>query len=345
MPAARARRRARRSHAPVARQTAGVAGDRSDDSVSVSSRELVVLGTASQVPTRTRNHNGFVLRLDGELVLFDPGEGTQRQMTLAGVSAARLSFICITHFHGDHCLGLPGVLQRRWLDAPVRPIGLAYPATGEDVLDHLRRASLVDRSDEHLLIRHPVHGEGPVTEVGSFRLTAAPLDHTVPAVGYRLDEADRSHVLPDRLAALGVAGPLVGRLQREGVVVAGGRRVTLDEVSEVRPGLRIAFIMDTRPCEAAERLAEGVDVLVCEATFVSADADLADAYGHMTAAQAARLAATSGARLLVLGHFSSRYPDPRVLAEDAATAFGDVIVAHDLQHIALPRPQRGATLR
>lgn len=316
-----------------------------DDSASVSSRELVVLGTASQVPTRARNHNGFVLRLNGELVLLDPGEGTQRQMTLAGLSAARLSFICITHFHGDHCLGLPGVLQRRWLDAPARPIGLAYPATGEEVLDHLRQASLVDRSDEHLLHRHPVHGEGPVAEIGGFRLTAAPLDHTVPAVGYRLDEADRSHVLPERLAALGVAGPLIGRLQREGVVDVDGRRVHLAEVSEVRPGLRVAFVMDTRPCEGAERLADGVDVLVCEATFTSADADLAEAYGHLTAAQAARLAAASGARLLVLGHFSSRYPDTRVLVEDAAAVFPDVIVAHDLQHIALPRPHRGATLR
>jgi ribonuclease Z len=237
------------------------------------------------------------------------------------------------------------VLQRRWLDAPARPIGLAYPATGEEVLDHLRKASLVDRSDEHLLHRHPVHGDGPVAEIGSFRLTAALLDHTVPAVGYRLDEAERSHVLPDRLAALGVAGPLIGRLQREGVVDLDGRRVHLAEVSEVRPGLRVAFVMDTRLCEGAERLADGVDVLICEATFTSADADLAEAYGHLTAAQAARLAAGSGARLLVLGHFSSRYPDTRVLVDDAATVFPDVIVAHDLQHIALPRPHRGATLR
>ena len=97
-------------------------------------RELVVLGTASQVPTRTRNHNGYLLCWDGEGLLFDPGEGTQRQMIHAGVSASQITRICLTHIHGDHCYGLPGVLSRMVLDRVAHPVYLHYPASGEDIV-------------------------------------------------------------------------------------------------------------------------------------------------------------------------------------------------------------------
>ena len=119
-------------------------------------RELVVLGTASQVPTRTRNHNGYVLRWDGQTVLFDPGEGTQRQLTLAGVSPTRITAICITHAHGDHCLGLPGVLQRLSLEGVTGPVPLVYPAAAEEFIDRLRRASAY----EDRLERRPPPGLG-----------------------------------------------------------------------------------------------------------------------------------------------------------------------------------------
>jgi ribonuclease Z len=111
-------------------------------------RELVVLGTASQVPTRTRNHNGYMLRWDGEGLLFDPGEGTQRQMIHAGVSASQITRICLTHIHGDHCFGLPGVLSRMVLDGVEHPVHLHYPASGEDVVRAL--LSVTSRTDSRL---------------------------------------------------------------------------------------------------------------------------------------------------------------------------------------------------
>ena len=107
----------------------------------MSVRELVVLGTASQAPTRHRNHNGYLLRWDGEAILFDPGEGTQRQFTLAGVSAASVDRICITHFHGDHCLGLPGMIMRLSLDAGSLPVPVHYPASGQSHFERLRFAT------------------------------------------------------------------------------------------------------------------------------------------------------------------------------------------------------------
>src|ERR671928_808399 len=105
-------------------------------------RELVVLGTASQAPTRYRNHNGYLLRWDDAGILFDPGEGTQRQLLLAGVTASAVDRICITHFHGDHCLGLPGVLQRLSLDQAVGPVSVYFPAGGQVYFDRLHHAAV-----------------------------------------------------------------------------------------------------------------------------------------------------------------------------------------------------------
>ncbi|MGH9004435.1 MAG: ribonuclease Z [Acidimicrobiia bacterium] len=299
-------------------------------------RELVVLGTASQAPTRYRNHNGYLLRWDTEGLLFDPGEGTQRQLLLAGEASSAVTRICITHFHGDHCLGLPGVLQRLSLDRVVHPVAVSYPASGQLFFERLRTCALYD--DAVTVIPHPLTGPGTVDPgPDPFRLEAISLDHRAETYGYRLVEPDGRRMLPERLAAAGVAGPDIGRLQREGeLALPGGGRVTLEEMSEHRPGQRFAFVMDTRLCDGAFALADGVDLLVCESTYLSADAGLAADYGHLTAAQAARIAAESGARRLVLTHFSQRYTDPWAFAAEAGEVFPDVVVASDLDRIAVP---------
>jgi ribonuclease Z len=315
----------------------------------VASRELVVLGTASQAPTRRRNHNGYFLRWDDEGVLFDPGEGTQRQMLFAGVTASQVTRICVTHFHGDHCLGLPGVLARMSLDRVPHPVEICYPAGSREVFRRLRHASLF--RDVLDLRERRIRGAGPVVvEAAAFRLEARALSHSVPTVGYRLTEPDGRRMLPGRLAAAGIAGPDIGRLQRAGRLSAGGRTVTLEQVSEPRPGQRFAFIMDTRLCDAAFELAEQADMLVCESTFANAEAALARDYGHLTAGQAGQIAARSRVRLLVLTHFSQRYESDSGsrsdgvdrMAGEAAEAFGgEVVVASDLARIPVPLRRHG----
>jgi len=302
-------------------------------------RQLVVLGTASQVPTRTRNQNGYLLRWDDQLVLFDPGEGSQRQLTLAGVSPARITAICITHAHGDHCLGLPGILQRMSLERVQRRVPVIFPRAAEPFIERLRHATVFD--DRLAVDLRPVDGDGPVLTFGDSDhgpvLYAAALDHRIPAVGYRLVEPDGRRMLPDRLAAAGIAGPEIGRLQRAGVLqTAAGRMVRLAEISVPRPGQKFGFVMDTRLCPGAERLAADADLLVIESTFSHADAELAASYGHLTARQAAELAVRAGARRLVLTHFSQRYPDLSVLLDEARAVHGDVVLAEDLGRIELP---------
>jgi ribonuclease Z len=299
-------------------------------------RELVVLGTACQAPTRRRNHNGYLLRWDGEGILFDPGEGTQRQMVLAGVAATDLTRICLSHFHGDHCLGLPGVVQRLSLDRVDHPVPVHYPASGQEYLDRLRHATPFHDLTE--MPEHPVEADGPVATGTVGTLSAHRLDHTIDSYGYRLVEPDGRRMLPDRLATAGVAGPDVSRLRQEGSLAVGDRRVSLDEVSEHRPGQRFGFVMDTRLCDGVYALAERADLLVIESTYLSAEVGLAERFGHLTAAQAGRVAAESGVRTLVLSHLSQRYPDPDAFRAEAAEQFGGaIVVAEDLTRVPVPK--------
>lgn len=300
----------------------------------MSERELVVLGTASQAPTRERNHNGYLLRWDGEAILFDPGEGIQRQFTLAGVSPATVTRICITHFHGDHCLGLPGMIMRLALDQGRLPVPIHYPAEGEAYFRHLRFASA---GQEHVEVdAHPVSAPGVVHRDERYELRCARLRHRIPSIGWRLEEPAGRRMLPDRLDELGVFGPDVGRIQAEGQIVLAGRTVTLADVSEARRGQAFAFVMDTGWCDGALELARGADLLVCEATFLSSEQELAEQYGHLTARDAGRLAAAAGARRLVITHFSRRYPDLHALEAEARAEFDEVVLAEDLARIPVP---------
>ncbi|WP_431900638.1 ribonuclease Z [Micromonospora chalcea] len=304
----------------------------------MSMRELVVLGTASQAPTRQRNHNGYLLRWDDEVILFDPGEGSQRQMLHTGITATDLTRICVTHFHGDHCLGLPGMIQRLSLDRVPRPVAVHFPAGGAEYFARLRHASSFYETAE--LAVEPIDADGQRITLGVGTLEARRLRHPIETYGYRLVEPDGCRMLPERLAAYGIAGPDVGRLLRDGHLDRDGRRVTRDEVSVVRPGQRFAFVMDTGLCDGVYALAEHADLLVIESTFLESEAALAAEVGHLTAGQAARVAAESGVRTLVLTHFSQRYADPRRFHDEAREHFtGDLVVAEDLQTVQVP-PRR-----
>lgn len=294
-----------------------------------------MLGTASQVPTRHRNHNGYFLRWDAEGILFDPGEGTQRQMVRAGVAAHDLHRICVTHFHGDHSLGLAGVIQRINLDQVPHPVTAHYPRSGQRFFDRLRYSTAYRETVG--ITEAPVAGSGMITlaEGPSYTLEAHKLSHPVESYGYRLIEPDGRRILPARLAEHGIKGPDVGRIQREGALGT----VTLDDVSELRRGQRFAFVMDTRLCDGVHALAENCDMLVIESTFLDEDAQLAEDHGHLTASQAAAVARDAGVRHLVLTHFSQRYTDPEEFERQARSAGfeGELTIARDLMRVPVPK--------
>ncbi len=299
-----------------------------------------MLGTASQAPTRHRNHNGYALRWDDRLVFFDPGEGFQRQCTLAGVAIARADAVCLTHFHGDHCLGLPGLIARRGADQSTEPLHVWFPGDGEHYFERLRTCTAA--AYQPPLLPHPITEPGVVGSIGDLSVTALPLRHRVTAFGYRLQEPERRSFDADELAARGIHGADVGRLERAGALDTPTGRVELDDVSSVHPGQSMAFVMDTAVCPSIVELAAQADLLVIESTFLDADESLAADYRHLTAGQAGRLAAEAGARRVVLTHFSQRYGDrpgretTELFRSQAAAHHPDVHAANDFDVVAVP---------
>ncbi|SEP76569.1 ribonuclease Z [Lentzea albida] len=299
-------------------------------------RELIVLGTASQVPTRQRNHNGYLLRWDGEGFLFDPGDGSQRQLLRSGAAASDITRICITHFHGDHCLGVPGIVQRISLDRVPHTVHAHYPRSGAHFFERLRYASaFYDAAD---IKEVPVEGDGEIATGRFGRLEAFALDHGIDSVGYRLVEPDGHRMLPEKLREHGIQGPQVRVLQAEGELDG----VKLADVSEPRKGQRFAFVMDTRLCDNVFELADNADMLVIESTYLARDTKLAGDHGHLTAQQAARVAKDCRVRKLVLTHFSQRYEDPAEFHAEAAAEFdGEIVIARDLDRVPVPKRATG----
>lgn len=293
----------------------------------MSSKTFFALGTSSQVPTRTRNHNGYFIRWESEGFLFDPGEGTQRQMIFSGVSATSITKIFITHFHGDHCLGLPGILQRLSLDKIPHTVEIFYPASGRKYVENLKNASIYHNVAK--IIEHPVCKEGVIFEDKKLIIEARKLNHSVESWGYKIKEPDSLSMDAEKLEKLGIRGKNVGKLIAEGFLKIGKNIVKIEEVSSPKKGLSCAFIMDTRVCKAAYKLAENADFMICESTYLASEMQEAASHGHLTAAQAAEIARDSKANLLVLTHFSQRYTNIEDFAAEAEKIHKPVVAAKD----------------
>lgn len=292
-------------------------------------RDLTILGCSSQQPTRLRNHGAYLLRWHGEGLLFDPGEGTQRQFIFANIAPTAVTRIFVSHFHGDHCLGLGSMLMRLNLDKVTHPIHCYYPASGQVYFDRLRYGSIYHENIH--VVPHPIFEEGIVESGENFTIEAYFLEHGVESLGWRIREADWRKFDKEKLRLAGVTGPLVRTLEKDGRVQVGGRIVTLDEVSTLQSGDLFAVVIDTSFCKAAIDVARGATLLLCESTYLNEHRHLAEQHRHLTAAQAARIAKEAGAKQLILTHFSARYQDLEPFAKEARAIFPNTLVADDLK--------------
>lgn len=301
----------------------------------MSARTFIALGTASQVPTRTRNHNGYFLRWNAEGFLFDPGEGTQRQMIFADISATSITKIFITHFHGDHCLGLAGVLQRLSLDKIAHRVQIFYPAYGKTFVENLRNSSVYHNVAE---IEEIAFSEaGTIFSNGLFEIQTQKLDHSVESWGYRIEERDSFSMSPEKLKEFGIFGKDVGKLKTEGAIEIGEKIIKREDCGEKKKGQSFAFIMDTRLCESAFSLAKNTDMLVCESTYLSSETAEAESNAHLTARQAAEIANKSNANLLVLTHFSQRYKNIEDFEIEARTIHPNSVAVRDGDSVDFPK--------
>lgn len=298
-------------------------------------RDLVILGCSSQQPTRRRNHGAYLVRWNEEGFLFDPGEGTQRQFIFANVAPTCVTRIFVSHFHGDHCLGLGSMLMRLNLDKVTHPIHCYYPASGKAYFDRLRYGTIYHETIR--VIEHPVDKPGVIDEDDVFRIEAYALDHGVENFAYRIIEKDVRRFEKEKLQKAGVVGPLVRKLQADGFVVVGGKKVLIDDVSYFQKGDVFAIVIDTIPCPGALQAAQGATVFLCESTYLKEHAHLAKEYLHMTAEEAANLAKKAGVRLLVLTHFSARYQDLDGFQKESCSIFPSTVVADDLKVIPFPK--------
>jgi len=275
---------------------------------------------------------------EAEWLLFDCGEGTQMQITRAGLSPSRLSAVFITHLHGDHFNGLPGLLSTMGLDRRTRGLGLTGPQGIREYLDMLERLRVAFLTYPVELRQFNSLAESTVVyETAEYSVSALALDHRLFALGYRIDERPRpGRFNVEQARKLAVPeGPLWGRLQSgEDVRLVDNSIVrSSDVMGAARPGKSVAYCLDTRPCAMAVQLARNVDLLIHEATYTEEFASEAQQYGHSTAAQAARTARDAGARRLLITHFSTRFPDPTPLLQEARAIFPDTILAEDLMEI------------
>jgi ribonuclease Z len=292
-------------------------------------RDLTILGCSSQQPTRLRNHGAYLLRWNNEGFLIDPGEGTQRQFIFAEIAPTCVTRIFVTHFHGDHCLGLGSMLMRLNLDKVKHPIHCYYPASGKVYFDRLRYGTMYHEQIE--VIEHPVHEDGVVHDDGEFVIEAKFLNHGVDNCAYRITEKDTLKFDKPLLEKYGIKGAKMKELIEKKSLQIGSEKVLLDEVSHIRKGDSFVVVIDTRFCQEAIDIAKGAKMLLCESTYLEEHKDLAYKHFHMTAKQAAEIAKQADVGELILTHFSARYTELGAFVDEAKEIFPAVDVADDLK--------------
>lgn len=305
--------------------------------------KLILLGTSAALPSLRRQVSATAVDLGPELLLFDCGEGTQVQYRRARLRPGKLRRILIGHFHGDHLFGLPGFLTSLQMMSRQTPLQLVGPRGLRAFVDFMQK--LTGFSLEYDVHFHEVDPQAPSATLvtPAYRIESFPLEHGSFSIGYAIIENDQPGRFDGRRAEqLGIPpGPLRSRLQAgESVVLPDGRRVQPQEVvGPPRPGRRVVYALDTRPCEAVLQTAARADVLIHDATFDHSRQDLAAQTGHSTVVEAAEIAHAAQVKLLVLTHISTRYEekdDPMLLAQ-ATAVFPNCVLAHDLMRIDVPR--------
>jgi ribonuclease Z len=299
--------------------------------------DLTFLGTSASVPSADRSHPSLLVEAGGHRVMVDCGEGTQRQLLRSGAGFRRLNRLLLTHGHFDHVLGIPGLFSTLRLRQSSELMTIhGGEGTIEVVVQML--AGLWGKGRAPISLELVLLNEGPVYDAGEFTIDCFPVRHRdTDSYAFTFEARTRRHLLPGRLAALGVPdGPTRGEL-------AAGRPVKLQDGRTIDPedvlgpparGAKLVVVGDAETTDGLSEHVRDADLLVIEATFIERDAAMAVDYGHLTAAKAARLAAAAGVKRLVLTHISGRYEDQEIL-DEASKIFPETRIAADLDRLAV----------
>ena len=298
--------------------------------------QIVFLGTSGSWPTPKRNVSAIAVKRGPEVLLFDCGEGTQRQFMLSKLSFMQTTRAFITHFHGDHFLGLPGLVQSMSMNGRERELLVYGPAGTEEIVRTL--VNIGHFAPAFSVVAKGLRG-GDGVDCGEYVVRAIDTSHTVPSVGYVLEEATRpGRFSLERAQSLGVPeGPMYSRLQEGLPVTVAGRTITPDMVlGPPRRGRKIVYTGDTLPSNRVLEAARDADVLIHDATADTALAEKTNRYGHSTGRQAAEIARDAGARALILTHVSPRYEDTSTILAEAKEVFPNTYMAEDFFEFEVP---------
>lgn len=299
--------------------------------------EIVFLGTGSGVPSPRRNHASIWLSYEGEALLWDCGEGTQRQLISAKLNFMKIKRIFISHWHADHWAGLIGLMQTMNLEQRKEPLFIHAPEAERFVKDLL---DLDYWGVGFRVIPQNVPYEGskitPVYKTRDFEVLSIPAKHTVPAVAYCFKERDSWNVDIKKAGKYGLKqGPLIGRLKKKGEIIHKGKAVNLGDVGYLRKGIKVVYSGDTQPCSNLITLSKDADILIHDATFEAGRENRM----HTGAEEAAKVARKARVGKLVLTHFSRRYQDVSPLIKEAKKSFKNTVAAKDFLRLGL-KPKR-----
>lgn len=298
--------------------------------------KLTFLGTSAQVPTKDRNVAGVFLKYKTQGILFDCGEGTQRQMNIAGINRLDVTKILLSHWHGDHSIGIIGLLQT--IGSTEKPVKVEIfgPKETKKRMEHLFNAFIFDNKVELIIKDLNPKAKTKFYETDEYYLECAPLSHKTPCIGFTFVEKDRQNINKAAMKKYEIPeGPHMKKLKQGKTITINGKKIEPKQIIKITKGRKIAYIADTRPCKACYDLAQDADILIAESTYISNLKDKAEKYKHLTAQEAAQIASTANAKKLYLTHFSQRYKSTQEIEEDARVIFDQSFCARDFLKIKL----------
>lgn len=282
---------------------------------------LTILGSSASVPTVDRGMPSVSLLYKGTLMLFDCGEGTQRQMMKYKVHYGRVRYIFISHMHLDHYLGLFGYVETLEINGRVTPLEIFVPKGGRKILNSVKKFPRFVKIIEY--------NTGEILKTQDFKVDAFPLDHSIETYGFMFKGMDKKKFDKKKADSLGIKGRMFKELEKEGKVTVNGRTVRFDEVGWIEPGFKMVYATDTRPVDTTVRMSMNADYLIHDSTFAEKEKDMAIEIKHSTAKESAELAKRAGVKNLILYHISARYKNGKLLEDEAKKVFKNSIVAED----------------
>jgi ribonuclease Z len=296
---------------------------------------VTFLGTGSSIPTARRNQLAMLLKYKAENILVDCGEGTQRQFRKAHLNPCKLTKILISHWHGDHVLGLPGLLMTMMMNGYNKKLEIYGPkGTNQRVRQYF---DLIALKGQNLDVKVVEVKPGIIFDSDDFYIEAFEVDHGCPAVGYSFIVKEKNRLDKEKLLKLKIPNsPLIGELTKGKIIEINGKKIDGKKLMYKEDARKVSFLMDTRKCDNAVKLAKGADILISESTHSVEEQAIATEYGHLTSVDAATIAKKAKVKGLVLVHLSQRYDAiPKVILKEAQTVFKDVIIPEDFEEVEL----------